>query len=102
LLPRTSNFKRIVSVKLTGSTSKTAYLRAEDLRLAIDSTGIKIQSASCIIVSLGKEFLFIAGEGFGHGVGLCQYGAREMARQGKTAQEILNFYYPNSRIKTLY
>jgi len=97
-----SNLKRIVSVKLTGSTGKTGILRAEDLRLAIDSTGSKIQSASCIIVSLEKEFIFVAGIGFGHGAGLCQYGARQMARDGKTAQEILNFYYPNSRIKILY
>jgi len=117
-----NNFKRIVSVKLTGSarlpstgsgrepvernspksTGKTAQLRAEDLRLAIDPTGAKIQSASCTIVSLKDEFMFVAGRGFGHGVGLCQYGARQMARDGKTAQEILNFYYPNSRIKILY
>jgi len=117
-----NNFKRIVSVKLTGSARqtpkvsgreinepnlpqappKTAYLRAEDLRLAIDSTGLKIQSASCTIIGLNDEFLFVAGRGFGHGVGLCQYGARQMARDGKTAQEILNFYYPGSRIKILY
>jgi len=121
LPPGTSLFKRIVSVKLTGSarqtpkvsgrinepnlpqaSPKTAYLRAEDFRLAIDPTGTKIQSASCIIVSLEKEFIFVAGIGFGHGAGLCQYGARQMARDGKTAQEILNFYYPNSRIKILY
>jgi stage II sporulation protein D len=122
LLPRTSNFKRIVSVKLTGSArqtsklsgreinepnlppaaAKTAYLRAEDFRLAIDPTGSKIQSTSCIILSLEKEFIFLDGRGFGHGVGLCQYGARQMAREGKTAQQILDFYYPGSRIKILY
>jgi stage II sporulation protein D len=117
-----NNFKRIVSVKLAGSArqiskvsgreinepnlppapAKTAYLRAEDFRLAIDPTGSKIQSASCTIISLNNEFMFVAGRGFGHGVGLCQYGARQMARDGKTAQEILNFYYPTSRIKILY
>ncbi|MBU1260153.1 MAG: SpoIID/LytB domain-containing protein [Planctomycetes bacterium] len=96
------NLTRITSVKLTGSTGKTGFLRTEDLRLAIDSSGAKIQSTCCAIVSLEKEFLFVAGKGFGHGVGLCQYGAREMARQGKTAEQILNFYYPGSRIKNLY
>jgi stage II sporulation protein D len=97
-----NKFTRITSVKLTGSTGKTGFLRAEDLRLAIDSSGTKIQSACCTIVSLDKEFLFVAGKGFGHGVGLCQYGAREMARQGNTAEQILSFYYPDNRIKTLY
>ncbi len=96
------NLTRITSVKLTGSTGKTGFLRGEDLRLAIDSSGAKIQSTCCSIVSLEKEFLFVAGKGFGHGVGLCQYGAREMARQGKTAEQILSFYYPGSRIKNLY
>ncbi|MDD5010986.1 MAG: SpoIID/LytB domain-containing protein, partial [Phycisphaerae bacterium] len=96
------NLTRITNVKLTGSTGKTGFLRGEDLRLAIDSSGTKIQSACCTIVSLEKEFLFVAGKGFGHGVGLCQYGAREMARQGKTAEQILSFYYPGSKIKILY
>jgi stage II sporulation protein D len=35
------------------------------------------------------------GKGSGHGVGLCMHGAREMARDGKSAREILNFFYVN-------
>ncbi|MEN6385446.1 MAG: SpoIID/LytB domain-containing protein [Phycisphaerales bacterium] len=93
---------RIISVRLTGSTGKIGYLRGEDLRLSIDPSGSKIQSTCCTIISLRDEVLFIAGKGFGHGVGMCQYGAREMARQGKTAEEILNYYYPGNRIKRLY
>jgi stage II sporulation protein D len=93
---------RIISVRLTGSTGKVGYLRGEDLRLAVDPSGQKIQSTCCTIISMKDEFLFIAGKGFGHGVGLCQYGAREMARQGKTYKEILDFYYPGNRFKQLY
>lgn len=96
------NLARTTSVKLIGSTGKTGFLRGEDLRLSIDSTGSKIQSTCCTIISMKDDVLFIAGKGFGHGVGLCQYGAREMARQGKTAKEILDFYYPANRIKILY
>jgi stage II sporulation protein D len=98
----TGGLSRITSVRLTGSTDKIGYLRGEDMRLAIDPTGSKIQSASCTIISMKDEVLFIAGKGFGHGVGMCQYGAREMARQNKTYKEILDFYYPGSRIKQLY
>lgn len=99
-----NNFKRITRVMLTGSNGKTSYLRAEDMRLAIDTTGSKIQSTSCTIINneTDKEFWFVAGRGFGHGAGLCQYGTREMARQGKNAQQILSFYYPGSRVKILY
>ncbi len=34
-----------------------------------------------------------SGLGFGHGVGTSQYGARAMADRGRTAQQILAFYY---------
>lgn len=38
----------------------------------------------------------------GHGVGLCQNGAIEAAKQGHTYKEILNFYYPNTMIENNY
>ncbi len=41
----------------------------------------------------------ISGRGYGHGVGLCQYGSMEMARQGKDYAKILEFYYPGSRLR---
>lgn len=34
------------------------------------------------------------GRGYGHGVGMCQYGALEMAREGHSYEEILKHYYP--------
>lgn len=38
--------------------------------------------------------------GKGHGLGLCQYGANEMAKQGKKVEEILKYYYTGINIKT--
>jgi len=43
----------------------------------------------------------IRGRGFGHGIGLCQTGALEMAAQGYTAAEILIHYYPGSVLRRL-
>ena len=43
--------------------------------------------------------LTLTGKGFGHGVGLCQEGAIEMARVGYTYIDILHFYFRNIRIK---
>ncbi len=37
-------------------------------------------------------FIFTT-RGYGHGAGLSQYGANEMAKQGRTAEEILRYYY---------
>ena len=38
--------------------------------------------------------IVFSGSGLGHGIGLCQYGALELARLGRTWKEILRFYYP--------
>jgi stage II sporulation protein D len=38
------------------------------------------------------------GRGYGHGVGLCQDGARVMASRGKSYQEITGFYYPGTAV----
>ena len=45
--------------------------------------------------NMPKEFIF-RGHGWGHGVGLCQIGAAEMAMEGFTYQQILAHYYPSS------
>lgn len=42
---------------------------------------------------LEKTFNFI-GRGWGHGVGLCQWGSKKMAEEGATYEEILHKYYP--------
>jgi stage II sporulation protein D len=43
-------------------------------------------------------FLYFRGNGFGHFVGMCQWGAEGMARQGYSYKDILQFYYPDSVI----
>ncbi|MDE6392586.1 MAG: SpoIID/LytB domain-containing protein [Muribaculaceae bacterium] len=44
----------------------------------------------------------LEGHGWGHGVGLCQIGAAYMAFKGKSFREILDFYYPGTRLMKLY
>ena len=48
--------------------------------------------------AVGFEF---TGRGWGHGVGLCQWGARGLADEGKGWREILQQYYPGAEIATL-
>ena len=95
-------YSRLTLVKLLGSTGKSDFLRAEDFRLSVDPSGRKIKSAICRIVNWGDKWAFLSGRGFGHGVGMCQSGAQGMARQGKTANQILKYYYPGSRIIRVY
>jgi len=42
------------------------------------------------------ERITIEGGGLGHGVGLCQWGARGMALEGASSMDILNFYFPGT------
>ncbi len=46
--------------------------------------------------------LYIKGKGFGHGVGLCQWGAYGMAKQGYNATEIISYYYTDTEIRYMY
>ncbi len=96
------DFSRLTMAKIVGSTGRSEFVRAEDLRLTIDPTGFKIRSTICRIVAINGKWAFLAGRGFGHGVGLCQCGAEGMARKGNTFAEILSYYYPGSRVRKLY
>jgi stage II sporulation protein D len=95
-------FSRLTRVKLTGLNGKSDFLEAENFRLAIDPTGRKLRSTICEIVKLGDKWGFLSGRGWGHGVGMCQCGAEGMARQGKNAEQILSYYYPDSKITNFY
>jgi stage II sporulation protein D len=46
--------------------------------------------------------LVFEGRGWGHGVGLCQYGAQGMARKGKSYKKILEYYYRDAKIVSDY
>lgn len=94
-------YSRLTKIQLVGSTGKSDVLRAEDLRLTIDPTGRKLRSTICQIIDLDDKWAFMSGRGWGHGVGMCQYGAEGMARQGNTTEQILAHYYPGSKILTL-
>ncbi len=56
-----------------------------------------IRSPLLTIVPLADAFV-VQGHGWGHGVGLCQWGAAELARRGWTAAQILAYYYPGATL----
>ena len=51
----------------------------------------------CYSVNHKSNRIIIDGYGFGHHLGLCQWGAREMIRKGYTYKDILRFYYPGAK-----
>jgi SpoIID/LytB domain protein len=70
-------------------------VRANEFRLAVGPGELK--STRFTVERVGEDFVF-AGRGYGHGVGLCQWGACGMARAGKDWQEILHYYYSGVRL----
>ena len=51
-----------------------------------------LRSAYYALEDTGSEIIF-KGKGYGHGVGMCQQGAMEMARVGYTWKDIIHFYF---------
>lgn len=85
---------RILALKVKGSNGETDIL-AKDFRRII---GSDIVRSTNFKVTLVGDYVAFEGLGWGHGVGLCQWGAYYMSRAGKKAAEILEFYYPGSKI----
>jgi stage II sporulation protein D len=57
-----------------------------------------IRSLLITRLTQARGSIAIEGGGLGHGVGLCQWGARGMAVAGKPANDILNFYFPGTEV----
>ncbi|HMI50041.1 MAG TPA: SpoIID/LytB domain-containing protein [Candidatus Saccharimonadales bacterium] len=89
---------RVERLQLRGGAAN-AGISGSSFRFAVDRAlgWNKIRSDLYDVRSNGVEIVF-SGRGSGHGVGLCQAGAEEMARQGKPYREILTFYYPGTQI----
>jgi stage II sporulation protein D len=73
-------------------------LAGRDLREVLG--GRALRSAKFVARGDGERVLFL-GSGSGHGVGLCQWGANELARQGRSYRQILSHYYPGTKLRRL-
>lgn len=55
--------------------------------------------SSCFGIDIENDSIKITTNGVGHGVGLSQYGANQLAKEGKNYEEILKYYYSGVKIK---
>ena len=83
-----SNSNRVIKLKING-----VEIMARDIY-----NKLKIRSTDFNIVQDGDEVI-ISTKGFGHGVGMSQYGALGMAKSGYKYTEILNHYYKGTNLK---
>ena len=75
------------------------YIKGTELRRLIGPDRLK---STLFTVKRWADYFIFTGRGWGHGVGMCQWGAKEMAERGYNTREILQFYYPGTRIEKIY
>ncbi len=89
-----SDSGRVASLQVNGSSGSTVFdghLATSFLRgLGLKSTRLTFTGA-----------LSVRGDGWGHGVGMSQYGARSLADSGYSYDQILAFYYPGTQLSRL-
>lgn len=85
---------RVSQVRLIG-TRGDEVMMVEKLRSLI---GYNVLKSGFFEVEKTSTGILFKGEGWGHGVGLCQFGAQRMAERGATYKEILAHYFPGSKI----
>jgi len=88
---------RITDLKITAD-KKDMKISSKDFRDALGPNTIKSTNFQVKVVDHDVVF---EGLGWGHGVGLCQWGAYFMAKQGYTYKQILEYYYPGVQISSL-
>jgi stage II sporulation protein D len=104
----------IGDIKTIAILSRTPSGRAKELKISAENKEIKISAkdirniigpnilrSTNFNVSIVSQDVVFTGIGWGHGVGMCQWGAYFLSRHGRNYKEILRQYYPGSDVKTL-
>ncbi len=82
--------------------SGTQRIKAADVRRALGTRALPSLLVHRMQLTNvpAQPALVVEGAGLGHGVGLCQWGARGLAITGADASQILDFYFPGTAIGT--
>jgi stage II sporulation protein D len=75
---------------------ETVSVEAKDLRKMLGWSRLPSTDFS---LAIEDDTLVLEGKGYGHGVGLCQWSALEMALEGRDYKEILSFFYPGAALE---
>ena len=95
---------RSMTFFITDRNGKRFTWDASDFRVAMNAgAGSSRDSlkSSALEPRMDNGRLILDGRGYGHGAGMCQYGAEFMAKSGKSARSILERYYPGATIVTM-
>ncbi len=111
---RLADLRRIVTIEVAArhASGRPLRLRLRDSAGAFYEMPVErfrglvgssvLPSTDCEILVEGQTVHFRGGKGFGHGVGLCQWGMQGQALLGRKAGEVLRHYYPGARLARAY
>ena len=85
-----SDSNRVLTITINNQTFKGTEMRS---KLGLRSTDFDIV--------INESGVTITTRGYGHGVGMSQYGANGMAKEGYSYEEIVKYYYQNTEITNL-
>ena len=86
---------RVAELEVLVNDGKSLKISAQEFRKLLGYNKLK---STQFQLSWFSDEVRIEGQGHGHGVGMCQWGARSFARQGASYKDILKRYYPISRL----
>lgn len=85
---------RAQRIRIRG-TYGTEEVTSQQFRLALGSSVVK---STTFELRMHEQGFLIVGSGYGHGVGMSQWGARAMAERGANYREILAWFYPGTTL----
>jgi stage II sporulation protein D len=89
---------RVDKIEIRDDFGVSCILTGKDFRRIIGPN--ELRSAN-FEPTVNKDKFALSGIGWGHGVGMCQWGANGMAEHGKRVEDILKIYYPGAEITTI-
>lgn len=90
--------RRVKRLQIEHQGGKTEFT-GKEFRQAVGGGDLK---STLFTVKRHHRYFVFEGKGWGHGVGLCQEGAKAMGEQGYTYKDILEFYYSGAIIENVY
>lgn len=107
IIDRFSSF-RVDSLQITTLDGKKYFVRSDRIRYLFRQPDGGILRSTLFRIEIKRnkygdiQELTLRGQGNGHGVGMCQWGAIGMSRKGYDYKQILSHYYPGTTIKKIY
>jgi stage II sporulation protein D len=97
---RISSGGRARTVRIVGASGAAVLVDANKWRVLVGAR--KMPSTWFDIEDRGDAIALTSGRGYGHGVGLCQWGAAYLAERGMKGEQILRYYYPGVDLVRAY